>query len=93
MGKTKKFFEEARNLRDKVDSCPKEPTPQSSGFDLRLYREKRKGLNAREGVNSIFSNDCLDHDVSSSPQVFLVIEILSEPKIFDYLFLEIKEQG
>ena len=44
------FTEEAGNPGEKVDSCPKEPTPNSPGFAWRLYREKRKGLHAREGV-------------------------------------------
>ena len=43
------FVEEASNPGMKVDSCPKEPTPNSPGLAERLHREK-KGLQAGEGA-------------------------------------------
>ena len=56
LGKRKdSFIEEASNSGEKVDSCPKEPIIHSPGFAQRLYREKRKGLHAREGVKFILS--------------------------------------
>lgn len=51
MGKRKNtFIDEASNPGEKVDSCPKESTPNFPGFAQRLYREKRKGLCAGEGI-------------------------------------------
>ena len=42
------FIEEAGSPGEKVDSCPKGPTPRSLSLALRFYREKRKGLRAGE---------------------------------------------
>ena len=38
------FIEEAGDPGEKVDSCPKEPTPNSPGFAQSLYRGNGKGL-------------------------------------------------
>ena len=51
MGKRKdSFIEEASNPGEKVDSYPKEPTPNTPGLAQRYYMEKRKGLGAEERV-------------------------------------------
>lgn len=55
------FIEEDGNPKEKVDSCPKEPSPNSPGFIQRLQREKRDGLCAQGGSRSIFRDDYLDH--------------------------------
>ena len=57
LGKKKdSFIEEASNPGEKVDSCPKEPAPNSPGFARRLYKEKRKGLCAEGGIVFYFQS-------------------------------------
>ena len=48
--KGKSFIAESGNPGEKVDSCPKEPTPPSPGFVKKLRRKQRKGLHAEESV-------------------------------------------
>ena len=51
-----RFVEEACSPGEKVDSRPKEPTPNSPGFAQSWNRDKKKGLHAGEGGNLLFSD-------------------------------------
>ena len=79
LGERKDRVEEAWSPGEKVGSHPKDLPPNSPGFAQSLNREKKKGYVLSWGEPSIFRNDCLDHVIPSSHQVFLAVETLPEP--------------